>query len=77
MIERGCVATSIVALAERSGLDPKTVRRFIRDLERAGELKVEKCGANGIVVRVLRYEDYTYEPKPIAQKRASDRGTEG
>lgn len=77
MIERGCVATSIVALAERSGLDPKTVRRFIRDLEQVGELKVEECGANGIVVRVLKYDDYTYEPKPIAQNRASDRGTAG
>lgn len=76
-IDRGCVATSITALVERSGLNHKTVRRMIRDLEEAGELKLEKCGADGIVVRVLNYDRYAIDPENPSKRREVTRRADG
>lgn len=76
-LERGCVTTSIKALAERSGLDPKTVRRMIREFEDAGELKLEKCGVDGIVARLINYDRYALDSGGATQRRDQVGSAEG
>lgn len=75
-VPRGAVATSKLALSDRSGLSRNTVDRFITKMARAGEIKVLQCGHNGIVVSLCRYEEYTAVPQRTAQRAGSRRGTQ-
>ncbi len=67
-IPRGAVATSMLAMSERSGLSRDTVKRFISKMEQSGELKLLRCTQHGIVVSVCHYDAYTAVPQRTRQR---------
>lgn len=67
-IDRGCVATSFSKLAERAGLDRKTVTRYLGLLQKAGELKFLSRDKHGIMVRICHYERYARDKRQSGQR---------
>lgn len=57
-VERGAYHTSEVKLAERWGVDRKTVRKFLALLEKDGMIAVEKSRKLGTTIKVCGYESY-------------------
>ncbi len=70
-IERGCLATSYKALAERSGLSRKIITRMVRNLADAGEIEVLDKGQCGILLKLTNYETYT---SPLPKRDTERRG---
>jgi hypothetical protein len=61
-IDRGCLATSYEALAARSGHSRKVVTRMVRDLADAGEVEVLDKGGDGVLLKISKYDVYTFAP---------------
>ena len=57
-IRRGELATSYEALSKVSGRNVKTVTKWCRYFQQEGEIKVVKCGRNGIIISICKYSAY-------------------
>ena len=57
-VPRGGVLTSVLSLSNQSGLSRSSVRRFIRKMTESGEIRTLKSGTQGIVLQLLRYDEY-------------------
>lgn len=76
-IERGCVATSILAMSQRSGRDRKTIKRFLKELQDAGEIEVREMGQQGILIKMLKYGLYVFDDKKWDNGMDNDGATTG
>jgi len=76
-IERGWVATSVLAMAERAGRDRKTIRRFFKELQAAGEIEVQEMGQQGVLIKVLKYELYMFPERKRDNGRDNAGTTKG
>jgi hypothetical protein len=58
-VPRGAVLTSVLSLSKKSGLSRQTVRRFIKKMTDSGEIRTPQSGPQGIVLQLVRYDEYT------------------
>lgn len=73
-IPRGGVATSFSKLAGRTGLNRKTVTKYLNLLAKAGELEFLRRDKHGIVVRVCRYDLFALDHNDKRQHRGQRGG---
>jgi hypothetical protein len=59
LVPRGAVLTSVLSLSKRAGVDRATVRGFIKKMTEAGEIRTLRSGAQGVVLQLVRYDEYT------------------
>ena len=76
-VPRGSVYTSQLSLAKQSGLDRKTIGRFLDKMESSGELKVTQKGRNGMIVKVCKYETYVASRSEEGQRKPIQRPMQG
>jgi len=59
-VGRGCICTSITALAALTHWDRKTVRRFLNERTAAGLLRLQYMGQFGVLITFCKYDDYAF-----------------
>jgi hypothetical protein len=76
-VPRGAVLTSVLSMSKKSGLKRSTVQKFIKKMTEAGEIKTIQSGQQGVVLQVVKYEEYAGYDNARGNGRYNGRATQG
>ncbi len=76
-IGRGMVATSYSKLAEVTGHDRKTIRKWLELLAKDGEVSVQNKGQHGVLITICKYGSYALDNARAGQQDGQRSGQKG